>query len=202
PTAVAGFAVMRGLARWEGWPEGASRPFDARRSGFVLGEGAGVLVLEAEEVARRRGAPVQAEVLGYGASADAHHITQPPPDGSGAQRAIRAALAAAGIEPSAVQHVNAHGTSTKQGDVAETRALGAGGEGLRGRGLEVRLGAADAVFLPAPGRATYRTVRALLRTAIGDAEGPRIRLTLVSLPGKSHVEVTAAFAVGRGTRVL
>ncbi|TMB22979.1 MAG: hypothetical protein E6J59_02910 [Deltaproteobacteria bacterium] len=82
------------------------------------------------------------------------------------------------------------------------RVLGAESERLRARGLEVRLGAADAVFLPAPGRATYRTVRGLLRTAIGDAEGPRIRLTLVSLPGKSHVEVTAAFAVGRGTRVL
>src|SRR5207244_6398613 len=89
----------------------------------VRGEGAGVLVLEAEEVARRRGAPVRAEVLGYGASADAHHITQPPPDGRGAQRAIRAALAEAGVEPDAVQHVNAHGTSTRQGDVAETRAL-------------------------------------------------------------------------------
>ena len=103
PTAVAGFGVMRALARWDGPPEGASRPFDARRSGFVLGEGAGV--------------------LGYGASADAHHITQPPPDGSGAQRAIRAALAAAGVGPDAVQHVNAHGTSTRQGDIAETRAL-------------------------------------------------------------------------------
>ena len=123
PTAIAGFGVMRALARWDGPPEAASRPFDARRSGFVLGEGAAVLVLEAEEVARQRGAPVHAEVLGYGASADAHHITQPPPDGSGAQRAIRAALAAAGVGPDAVQHVNAHGTSTRQGDIAETRAL-------------------------------------------------------------------------------
>ena len=98
-------------------------PFDARRSGFVLGEGAGVLVLEAEEVARRRGARVHAELLGYGASTDAHHITQPPADGRGAQRAIRVALAAAGVAPGTVHHVNAHGTSTKQGDVAETRAL-------------------------------------------------------------------------------
>ena len=123
PTAIAGFGVMRALARWDGPPEAASRPFDARRSGFVLGEGAAVLVLEAEEVARQRGAPVHAEILGYGASADAHHITQPPPDGRGAQRAIRAALAEAGVAPDAVQHVNAHGTSTRQGDVAETRAL-------------------------------------------------------------------------------
>src|SRR5207244_4579164 len=123
PTAVAGFGVMRALARWEGSPEGASRPFDARRSGFVLAEGAGVLVLEAEEIARRRGAPVYAEVIGCGASADAHHITQPPADGLGAQRAMRAALAEAAVSPDAVEHVNAHGTSPKQGDVAETRAL-------------------------------------------------------------------------------
>jgi 3-oxoacyl-[acyl-carrier-protein] synthase II len=123
PTAVAGFGVMRALARWEGPPEAASRPFDARRCGFVLGEGAGVLVLEAEEVARRRDAPIYAEIVGYGASADAHHITQPPPDGAGAQAAMRAALTEAGIAPVAVDHVNAHGTSTKQGDVAETRAL-------------------------------------------------------------------------------
>jgi 3-oxoacyl-[acyl-carrier-protein] synthase II len=82
-----------------------------------------VLVLEAEEVARRRDAPIYAEIVGYGASADAHHITQPPPDGAGAQAAMRAALTEAGIAPVAVDHVNAHGTSTKQGDVAETRAL-------------------------------------------------------------------------------
>jgi 3-oxoacyl-[acyl-carrier-protein] synthase II len=123
PTALAGFGVMRALTRWDGPPETASRPFDARRSGFVLAEGAGVLVLEAEEIARRRGAPVYAEVIGYGASADAHHITQPPADGLGAQRAMRAALAEAAVSPDAVEHVNAHGTSTKQGDVAETRAL-------------------------------------------------------------------------------
>src|SRR5439155_1710946 len=193
PTAIAGFGVMRALARWDGPPEAASRPFDARRSGFVLGEGAAVLVLEAEEVARLRGAPVHAEVLGYGASADAHHITQPPPDGRVAQRAIRTALAAAGVEPDAVQHVNAHGTSTRQGDMAETR-----GE----RGPEVRRGLSEPVLLPAAGAATYRTVRALLRAAMADAAGPHIRLAVVDLPGKSHVEVTAAFAVARRTRVL
>ena len=82
------------------------------------------------------------------------------------------------------------------------RVLGAEGDRIRARGLEVRLSPAAAVFLPAPGRATYRALRGLLRSAIGDAEGPRIRLTLVNLPGKSHVEVMAAFSVARGTRVL
>ena len=123
PLSVAGFGVMRALTSWDGAPDAASRPFDANRSGFVLGEGAGILVLEAEDTARARGAHVLGRVLGYGASADAFHITQPPDDGAGAQRAIRAALAQAGIAPEAVDHVNAHGTGTRQGDVAETRAL-------------------------------------------------------------------------------
>jgi 3-oxoacyl-[acyl-carrier-protein] synthase II len=123
PLAVAGFGVMRALSSWDGSPEAASRPFDAHRSGFVMGEGAGMLVLEAEDAARARGARVLGRVLGYGASADAFHITQPPDDGAGAQRAMRAALAEAGLAPEAVDHVNAHGTGTRQGDVAETRAL-------------------------------------------------------------------------------
>ncbi|HZP43327.1 MAG TPA: beta-ketoacyl-ACP synthase II [Candidatus Binatia bacterium] len=123
PTAIAGFGVMRALARWDGPAEEASRPFDARRCGFVLGEGAGVVVLEAESLARARGARIHGEVLGYGASADAYHITQPLPDGEGARRAMERALAEAGVPADAVGHVNAHGTSTKQGDVAETRAL-------------------------------------------------------------------------------
>lgn len=123
PLAMAGFGVMRALSTWDGPPEGASRPFDRRRSGFVMAEGAGILVLEAEEHARRRGASILADVLGYGASADAFHITQPPADGEGAQRAIGQALARGGVRPDAVRHVNAHGTGTRQGDVAEARAL-------------------------------------------------------------------------------
>jgi 3-oxoacyl-[acyl-carrier-protein] synthase II len=123
PLAMAGFGVMRALSTWDGAPEAASRPFDRRRSGFVMGEGAGMLVLEDAEHARRRGAPILAEVLGYGASADAFHITQPPADGKGAQQAIRQALARGGVRPEAVAHVNAHGTGTPQGDVAEARAL-------------------------------------------------------------------------------
>src|SRR5207247_173875 len=216
PTAVAGFGVMRALARWDGPPEGASRPFDARRSGFVLGEGAGVLVLEAEEVARRRGAPVRAEVLGYGASADAHHITQPPPDGSGAQRAIRAALTAAGVGPDAVQHVNAHGTSTRQGDIAETRALHAV-FGAHARSLAVSatksmtghlLGAAGAgeggetVLGRREGAGTSRAGRHTLRVELAEPAGPGSRLAVGDQAGKSHVEVTAVFADARRTRVL
>jgi 3-oxoacyl-[acyl-carrier-protein] synthase II len=123
PLSLAGFGVMRALSTWDGPPAGASRPFDRRRSGFVMGEGAGILVLEALEVAREREAPILAEVLGYGASADAFHITQPRADGAGAAQAIRHALARAGLPPEAVAHVNAHGTGTKQGDVAEVRAL-------------------------------------------------------------------------------
>ena len=123
PLAVAGFAAMRALSTWSGPPETASRPFDAGRSGFVIAEGAGMLVLEAAEAANRRGARTLGELLGYGASADAFDITQPAADGAGAQQAMRRALAQAGLPPEAVQHVNAHATGTKQGDVAETRAI-------------------------------------------------------------------------------
>src|SRR5207249_6372445 len=95
PSGIAGFAAMHALSTWRGRPEEASRPFDVSRAGFVMSEGSGVLVLEAEETARQRGAVAKAEVLGYGATADAHHITQPLPDGLGGQRAIRGALATA-----------------------------------------------------------------------------------------------------------
>jgi len=122
-SAVSGFGVMHALASWDGHPEGASRPFDARRSGFVLAEGAGMLVLEGEEIARGRGASAFAELAGYGASGDAFHITQPPDDGAGAQRAMHLALARAGCAPDDVDHVNAHATATRQGDIAEIRAL-------------------------------------------------------------------------------
>jgi 3-oxoacyl-[acyl-carrier-protein] synthase II len=121
--AVAGFAAMRALStRLEG-PEGASRPFDLDRDGFVMGEGAGVLVLESLEHARRRGATIRAEVVGYAATADAAHMTLPDETGSGAQRAMRLALADAELPPEAVDHVNAHATSTPAGDPAEARAI-------------------------------------------------------------------------------
>lgn len=123
PLAIAGFGMMRALSAWTGPPEAASRPFDGRRSGFVMAEGAAILVLEAAETARRREGRVYAELVGYGATADAFDMTQPSPDGAGAQHAMRLALAEAGVGPSAVQHLNAHATGTKQGDIAETRAV-------------------------------------------------------------------------------
>jgi 3-oxoacyl-[acyl-carrier-protein] synthase II len=123
PLILAGFCAMRGLAAEEEHPPRASRPFDATRAGFVMGEGACVLVLEELEAAQRRGATVYAEVLGYGASNDAHHLAQPDPESVGVAEMIRAALRRTGVEPERVGYVNAHGTSTPLGDLAETRAL-------------------------------------------------------------------------------
>jgi len=123
PLILAGFCAMRGLVAEEVDPALASRPFDATRAGFVMGEGACVLVLEELDAARARGASIYAEVLGYGASNDAHHLAQPEPEATGVAAMISAALSAAGIEPERVGYVNAHGTSTPLGDLAETRAL-------------------------------------------------------------------------------
>jgi 3-oxoacyl-[acyl-carrier-protein] synthase II len=123
PLILAGFCAMRGLVAEEEDPTLASRPFDATRAGFVMGEGACILVLEELEAARARGATIYAEVLGYGASNDAHHLAQPEPEATGVAAMISAALEAAGVEPERVGYVNAHGTSTPLGDLAETRAL-------------------------------------------------------------------------------
>jgi 3-oxoacyl-[acyl-carrier-protein] synthase II len=122
--AVGGFNAMRALATgFNDEPERASRPFDARREGFVIAEGAGVLVLEELEHARRRGARIYAEVLGYGANCDAHHVTQPLPEGEGAADCMALALRDAGIAPHDVGYVNAHGTGTPFNDAAETSAV-------------------------------------------------------------------------------
>ncbi len=123
PLAVASFANMKALSERNDDPATASRPFDRDRDGFVMGDGAGVLVLEEWEHARRRGAKVYAEVVGYGMSADAHHITAPAPDGSGAQEAMRLAMKSGGIRLEDVGYINAHGTSTPHGDAAETAAV-------------------------------------------------------------------------------
>ncbi len=123
PMGIGGFAAMRALSTRNEEPHRASRPWDKERDGFVVGEGSGILVLEDLEHAQRRDAPIIAEVVGYGMSADAHHITAPPEDGDGGYRVMRNALLDAAIEPSQVQYVNAHGTSTGLGDKAETIAL-------------------------------------------------------------------------------
>jgi 3-oxoacyl-[acyl-carrier-protein] synthase II len=120
---IAGFAAMRALSTRNDEPEAASRPYDKARDGFVLGEGAALLVLETEEHAQRRNARVYAELAGAGISADAHHVAAPEPTGAGAARALTAALRDAGLQPSDIAHVNAHATSTPLGDVAEARAL-------------------------------------------------------------------------------
>jgi 3-oxoacyl-[acyl-carrier-protein] synthase II len=123
PLILAGFTAMRGLAAEEEDPPRASRPFDATRAGFVMAEGAGALLLERWEHAERRGARIYAEVLGYGASNDAHHMAQPEPDAEGVATMMRAAIARAGVDPERVGYVNAHGTSTPLGDLAETKAI-------------------------------------------------------------------------------
>jgi 3-oxoacyl-[acyl-carrier-protein] synthase II len=123
PLILAGFSAMRGLAVEEEHPPRASRPFDATRAGFVIGEGACVFVLEELAAAHARGARVYAEVLGYGASNDAHHMAQPEPQATGVAEMMRAALRRARVEPERVGYINAHGTSTPLGDLAETRAI-------------------------------------------------------------------------------
>ncbi|HLE37168.1 MAG TPA: beta-ketoacyl-ACP synthase II [Candidatus Acidoferrales bacterium] len=123
PMGVGGFAAMKALSTRNDEPERASRPFDAQRDGFVVGEGAGILILESVDSARQRGAQILAEIVGYGMSGDAYHITQPAEEGAGAYRVMRATLRDAGLAPEVVDYVNAHGTSTPIGDAIETTAV-------------------------------------------------------------------------------
>jgi 3-oxoacyl-[acyl-carrier-protein] synthase II len=129
PTGMAGFCALRAMSTRNEEPERASRPFDQDRDGFIMGEGAGILILETLEHAQKRGARIYAEIVGYGMSADAHHMTDPSPGGEGAARCMKLALKDAGLHPEDVDYINAHGTSTGAGDKGETAAIkGAFGE--------------------------------------------------------------------------
>ncbi len=123
PLAMAAFANMHALSRRNEDPQGACRPFDAERDGFVMGEGAGMLILEDLDFALERGAPILAELVGYGSTADAYHVTEPAPGGEGLVRAMERALQSAGLRPEEVKYINAHGTATRLNDVTETQAI-------------------------------------------------------------------------------
>ncbi|HWB71297.1 MAG TPA: beta-ketoacyl-ACP synthase II [Egibacteraceae bacterium] len=202
PLSVAGFAQMRALSSRREDPPAASRPFDVDRDGFVAAEAAGILVLERSDAAAARGARVRALVAGYGASADAHHATAPDPEGRGAELAMRAALADAGVAPGEVDHVNAHGTSTPLNDVSEARSIRrvlgdrptvTSTKGVTGHSLGAA-GAIEAAF-------SVLTVEdgRIPPTANLDSQDPEVELDVVAkAPRDERVEVALSNSFGFG----
>ncbi len=170
PLGMAGFAAMHALSTRNDEPTKASRPFDKDRDGFVMGDGAGVLVLESLAHAKERGATILAEVVGFGMSDDASHITAPPEDGNGAARAMQSALDDAGIEPSSVGYVNAHGTSTPAGDVAESIAI-------------------ETVFAPVKDSILVSSTKSMTGHLLGAAGGVEAIFTILALQNQ-HVPPT------------
>ncbi|MGH8908089.1 MAG: beta-ketoacyl-[acyl-carrier-protein] synthase family protein [Egibacteraceae bacterium] len=202
PLSIAGFAQMGALSGRCDDPAAASRPFDVDRDGFVAAEAAGVLVLERVEDARARGARAHALLIGCGASADGYHATAPDPEGAGAERAIRAALADAGVGPSEIQHVNAHGTSTPLNDAAEAkvlrRVLGDGAAVTSTKGVTGHaLGAAGAIEAAYTALAIEHGV--IPPTANLDSQDPEITLDVVAKsPREQRLEVAMSDSFGFG----
>ena len=182
---VGGFIAMRALSTRNDAPAAASRPFDAERDGFVISEGAGALILEEREAALGRGANILAEVAGYGANSDAYHMTSPSPGGHGAARCMRLCLGDGDLDPTEVDYINAHGTSTPQGDVAETQAIRRVLSGARTQdrgeldqvddGTRARRGGCDRIGLHGAGdRARHAAADDQLRTSRSRLR-PRLR---------------------------
>jgi beta-ketoacyl-acyl-carrier-protein synthase II len=202
PLIVTGFAQMGALSGRCDTPETASRPFDASRDGFVIGEGSAILVLERAADARARGARVRARLLGYGATADAHHATAPDPNGRGVERAIRDALSDAGIAPHEVDHVNAHGTSTPLNDLAESRVLarclGSGAAVTSTKGVTGHtLGAAGAIEAALTVLAVQDDL--VPPTANLDVQDPEIDVDVVAkVPRQRRISVAISSSFGFG----
>ena len=211
PLSVAGFCSMKAMSTRNDDPQRASRPFDATRDGFVMGEGAGVVLLEARESAESRGAPIHGELIGYGVTSDAYHITQPDPEGDGAYRSMAAALADAAIAPDEIDYINAHGTSTPYNDRLETRAIRRL-FGNHARRLPVSstksmmghlLGAAGGVELIACALALrHQTIPPTINYAVPDSECDLDYVPNTARPARLRTVMSNAFGFGGHNAIL
>ncbi|MEC7948522.1 MAG: beta-ketoacyl-ACP synthase II [Myxococcota bacterium] len=211
PVSLAGFMVMRALSKNNDDPEAASRPFDAARDGFVMGEGAGVVVLEAYEHARARGARILAELVGYGLTTDAHHITAPAPGHGGAARCMQMALRSAGMAPEAVDYINAHGTSTPVNDPAEVAAIKTVfGDHARSLMVSSTKSVTGHLLGAAGGLEAVLTIRAMMESLVpptATLQDPDPACDLDHVPGSARearvgVAVSNAFGFGGTNAVL